>query len=198
MFNTEELTPSNHTRYNQLIGLINEVKKLDCSWLLSQPEFYKIEREISKYISSYAKAQKVSFGTNRVIYRIDKYVLKLGYFFTTEEIENFKFLNKIYYRVNHKFETADKVLYLGIEVSDFVEDERPVTREDLKFLYFSLRDAGYIWTDAKLSNVRKDKEDKPIIIDVENIYDFKKNKIDFQYCSPLTIEFEKEYKNNWN
>lgn len=195
MFNTEELTPSNHTRYNQLIGLINEVKKLDCSWLLSQPEFYKIEREISKYISSYAKAQKVSFGTNRVIYRIDKYVLKLGYLFTTEEIENFKFLNKIYYRVNHKFETADKVLYLGIEVSDFVEDERPVTREDLKFLYFSLRDAGYIWTDAKESNVRKNKNGELIIIDVENIYKYQEQKINFDYYSFLTKKLEQEYKN---
>lgn len=183
-----------HTKCNQLINLINETKNLNCEWILMSDEFKEIATEINKYIS-YENIQKIGKGTSRTVYRSGSYVLKLGFFFTPLEPPSFSFINRIYYRINQLITYEDNVLYLGVEISDYIEEEEPVSFDDLKSLYFTIRDQGYIWTDAKESNVRKNKNGELIIIDVENIYKYQEQKINFDYYSFLTKKLEQEYKN---
>ena len=175
-----------------LLKLIEDAKRLNVDWLSFIPEYLEIEREVISILGDdFSCVERIGNGANSKIYKIGDFVLKIGNYRYPEKVPNLDEINHVYLRCNRELRSKNKVIYLGLEIQDYLEENARITEDDLRRLYMSLRKKGYIWCDAKISNVRKDKNGILKIIDTDYILEKKDPNI--FVVSEFSKQFEKEY-----
>ena len=144
-------------------------------------------------INSLANTTCIGAGTYSTIFKVDKFVIKIGLAKAREQIiENFN-IAKDFIRLNIKFVTLKMTIVIGFEIQLFVQKYEKNCEEDLYKLYYLLRKDNLIWTDIKYENVGI-LNDKLVVLDTDDIFYDGDSNINLK--TPLSLEFEEKYKNN--
>lgn len=170
--------------------MISNSKNKDCNFILKTSEYKIIKDKFLEFFNNDIVIKKEFTTLNSKCYHIDKYIVKFGMFHIPDEVAELPQLVKIYYRNNIEINYDNSVIFLGIEIQDFIEEDDTCSYNEMYELYKSLRKMGYIWIDANFSNVKK-KNGKVLIIDSDFIY--KENEADYFNQSTLSKELEEKY-----
>ncbi len=176
--------------YNSLLDLINEYVKNNCKFILDTKEYKDLDNYFQSFFGDnfkYGKINKLYY--NCFIYQ--NYIIKFSDHKSPLKIPKTTELVKSYIRKNITFKTSHKTLYLGLEIQDYLYPNKPCSIEELYLLYQSLREKGYIWMDANLSNAVK-YQNKPIIVDTDYIYHF--SKANYTVQSLMSKTFAEKYE----
>lgn len=154
---------------NTIIRMISDSKGIDCSFIVGTNEFYELKSFFLRFftidILNDFKCEKIA----RKCYKYRNYMIKFGEFHRPEYILKDKNIVKIYYKKNFKIINGNHILYLGVEVQDYLNLDEDVDYMDLYDVYKSLRDRNLIWFDIKPDNVVK-KDGITYIIDTDYIF----------------------------
>ena len=153
---------------NLLIKIISDYKDFNCDFIIDTKEFKDLDNTFKSFFGlnfSYNKLIKLNYKC----YLFNKYIIKLKDINYPNSILNINELVKSYLKENYIFESNNKILYLGVEIQDYIENESDLNESDLESIWYSLYKKGYMWADAKLDNIVKN-NNKIYIIDTDYIY----------------------------
>ena len=172
----------------KFIDIVSEYKNRDCNFIRQTKCFKEILLDIEKIlgINCFFNVKKLFKG----IYVIDKYILKFSTCYIPFEIEYTDEMVKTYYRKNFEFKCDEGCLFLGIVIQDYISNNYICNEDELYSVYYSLRKKGYIWMDAKITNIKK-LNDKILIVDIDYIY--KEQEANFSNQSILSKICELKY-----
>lgn len=130
-------------------------------------------------------------GSITTVYCLGNKVLKIGLERLYNYIPQSSYILQPIYRNNFQYE--NETLY--VEIADYIPN--PTTMEDAYFVYQNLRNDNIVWLDCKPDNLKKTKDGKLLIVDLdllipENQLDLEKwrHKINLPYYKM----FEKRYQ----
>lgn len=178
-----------YNKSNQfIIDIISKFYNYDCSFINEDKNFLILIEDLNKIlgINWVIKIKQKFFNK----YIIDKYILKISFYLYPEYIIYTSEMVKTYYRKNFKFKSKNNILLIGIEIQDYIDNDYICNEKELYKVYKTLREKGYIWMDAQLRNIKKDK-DKIVIVDLDYIYKYEN--ADFSNQSLLSKKLEKQY-----
>lgn len=176
--------------FHSLFDLIQEYQKRNCDFILTTDEYQDLNQQFKSFFKSNFKYEDIKqIDYNCFIYQ--NYIIKFNDQKLPPEIINLPFLVHTYYRNNFKFTNCDNVMYLGIEIQDYLQNTTKVNNEDLYSLYKQLRCHGYIWMDANIGNALI-YQNKPIVVDKDYIY--LEKDANFINQSRLSKAFEERYQ----
>ncbi len=153
---------------NILLKIISEYKDFNCDFIINTKEYKDLDNMFKSFFGSpfeYKKLIKLNYKS----YIYDKYIIKFKTINIPEDILDSEELAKTYIKKNYEIHNKDRVLYLGIEIQDYIIKDDDVTEFDLENIWLSLYNKGYMWADAKLNNIIK-RKNKVYIIDSDYIY----------------------------
>lgn len=178
-----------HKVYKNLLDLINDYLKRDCSNIIETLQYKDLDNFFKSFFSNFEYDKIIKLYSNCYIYK--EYIIKFSDRKTPLIIDKQQELVNSYYRQNIEFVIDNRVvLYLGVEIQDYLYPNQLCNEEELYVLYNSLRSKGYVWMDANLGNAVK-YNGKLFIVDIDYIYPEK----DAIYInqSKMSKEFEKRY-----
>lgn len=184
-----------HKVYKNLLDLLNEYLKRDCSFVLETLQYKELDNFFKSFFGKEFGYEKiVKLYSNCFIY--EQYIIKFSDrkipLIVDKQIE----LVNSYFRQNFEFININNnkiMLYLGVEIQDFLTPNEICQKEEMYSLYVSLRNKGLIWLDANLGNA-VNYMGKSYIVDIDYIYNLKD--AIFVNQSEMSKEFEKKYKNS--
>lgn len=175
--------------YNNLIEIISDYKSYDCSCIKNTKNFKDLDEFLKSFFGSeftYKDIRKLYY--NCFIYK--KYLIKFSGRKIPKDIPRLPFLVNTYYRENFDFICDNIKIYIGIEIQDYLYPNEPCNENEIYYLYKNLKNNGYEWVDASLSNAVKYNK-KLYIVDTDYIY----KECDANYCnqSKLSYKFKIKY-----
>ncbi len=183
----KELIPKH---YNSLIDLINEYEKNECSFIMGTKEYQDLDSYFKSFFGDnfkYNEIKKLYF--NCFIYK--DYIIKFKDHKNFINIPKLDEIVNVYFQKNFVFKVNNNnILYLAVEIQDYLYPNCKCEIEEIYILYKRLREKGYIWMDASLSNAVK-YHNKAVIIDTDYIY--LEEKANYIVESKMSKEFAKKY-----
>lgn len=166
---------------------LREIKHYEKSKIKRILEFFK-----KNNISNLNNIVLIGRGTHSKVFKIDKFVIKIGLAKIRKEIIESSNVAKDIIRLNIRFITKKITIVVGIVIQAFAEKYENNSEEDLYSLFSSLRKEKLIWTDVKYENVGII-NNKVVVIDTDDI--FQEKDFNISWSTPLFQLFENKYKN---
>ena len=176
--------------YNSLLDLINEYTPFDCSFITNTKEYKDLNDYFKSFFGESFKYQDIKKLYHNC-YLYDSYIIKFNCKKTPKEILDIPEVVKTYYRNNFKYEYNNKVLYLGVEIQDYIKEYTKCNEEELYEVYVSLRRKGYEWIDVSSGNVFKVNNEFKII---DSDYIYPEGQANYINESKLSKQFREQYK----
>lgn len=174
-----------------LVENISKLKNKDCNFIKYTKEYEIIRENFIKYFGTSFKIKKEYNTLTSSCYHINDYIIKFSEYHIPDKLEQIPELVKIHHRENYRIVYNNSIIYLGVEIQDFIYEDEKCNINDLYNIYKSLRDTGYIWVDASYLNVKK-KNNKVYIIDSDYIY--KEDEVDYFNESRLSKELREKFE----